>query len=127
MKHLILMSAILAFSLTLNAQKAKLQERVKSNSDYVAEKMNMNEENHTFLYETLLNHAEKTRAKKQGLSKQERKAVNKEAKIALRKALGEKFSNDEVNQILSLLKEKRKADRANNPNKPKKGKGKASK
>ena len=107
MQKLFLIIAAVAISFTANAQSKKLKERTKSKTEFVAEKMNLDKEKKDFLYNAFLANSVEFNKKKKGLPKKERKAVNKEARAALKTKLSEKFSEEEVKQIFALLKERR--------------------
>jgi hypothetical protein len=113
MKKLILLVALIGFTFSVQAQKkGKMDARVKTMVDYIAQKMNLNEEKTTFLYDTMLANTKESMQKKKTLTtKEEKKQVNKEMHKKLRQDLSEKFSKEEIDQIFALMKEKRQLDK----------------
>ncbi|RUA30466.1 MAG: hypothetical protein DSY76_02500 [Bacteroidetes bacterium] len=111
MKHLILLVAIMGFTITLNAQSQKQIDKAKSCSEYIAKAMSLDEAKTTFLYKALLNNAVEAKERKKGLDKEAKKAVNKALKNELKAELSKQFSKEEIKRIFALMKEKRALDK----------------
>ena len=110
MRILILM-ALVAITANLNAQNPKMIERAKSNTDYVAKAMKLDDAGKQFLYESLLSSYQDAAKRKKGLSDEEKKEVSKEIRKELKTELETKFSQEEVKQIFALMKEKRENEK----------------
>ena len=114
MKRIILLIAIIGFTFGAQAQKknSKMEAKVKSTAEYITQKMNLDESKSAFLYETILANAKLASQKKKAVStKEEKKAINKEMRKKLKKELKAQFTEEEVNQIFALMKEKRELDK----------------
>ncbi len=111
MKHLIVLVAIMGFSLTMSAQSQKMQDKAKAYSEYIAKAMSLNEAKTAFLYKALLDNAVKAKEQKKGLDKEAKKEVNKALKQELKSELSKEFSKEEIQKIFALMKEKRTLDK----------------
>jgi len=109
MKKFILIIVFLGLTIGANAQSQKMKERTAVATEYVAKAMNLDDAHKTFLYETVLNGSETVRVKlKSAKGNEESKAVHKQGREDLKKALSAKFSSKEIKQIETLLKEYKK-------------------
>lgn len=111
MKKLILMMAIIGLTISVNAQSQKMVDKAESYSEYVAKAMDLNDVDKLFLNVSLLNSYKDAAERKKGLSKEEKKVVNKEIRVELKTELGKTFSKEEVKEIFTLMKEKRELDK----------------
>jgi len=101
---------VLFISLTTNLQAQQKQSYAEKNAfektEYVANEMNLNKDQKTFLHKVLLNKMETTAEKINGkdLSEEEKKAIHKQSYLDTNKKLLEQFSKDETKTIFALMK-----------------------
>lgn len=108
MKKIVLFILLAGFLTTANAQKKSYQEKkATTNTEYVADKMNLDDAQKTFLHSVLLekyvNTSEQTKDK--DLSKEEKKVIYKASYKITSEKLAKKFTKEEVKEIYASLKE----------------------
>ena len=111
MKNIFLVIAFLSLTLSSNAQSEKFQKKISDRTEYVSEAMNMSDTNKAFLYKSYLENNYEANQKKKGLGTEEKKEIVKEYKEKFEKTLSVKFSQKEIKQIFTLLKEKMKLNK----------------
>jgi len=108
MKKLIFFLLLAGFLTTANAQKQTYQEKKAiSDTAYITEKMELNEDKTIFLHNVLLDKYQTVSKQTKGLdlSKEAKKTIYKESYKTTVKKLTEQFTEIEVKAIFSFLKE----------------------
>ena len=113
MKKIILVIAVIALTVSINAQSKMLTKRANISTEFVAARMELSDANKAYLYKTIS--ANYDAIKKANLKEVqgdgEKKAIKKELSESLNSELRAKFSEKETKEILDLLKEEKKQKR----------------
>lgn len=88
-------------------KKSIHQKRAKVQTAYIADKMNLNEEQKSFVFEALIEKFKMNTDQIRGkdLSQEEKRAVYSSTNKKFRKLLSQQFSKEEISQILKLQNE----------------------
>lgn len=108
MKKIIFIVVILAFTVNSFAQKkGSPEQRANATTEYVAKNMDLSKKETKFLNKTLQTKFNDVSSKIKGnnFSKEEKKAIYKDSNKWVTNELKTKFSDKEVKQIFSLIKE----------------------
>ncbi|MDT0552863.1 hypothetical protein [Urechidicola vernalis] len=114
MKKLILLIAIIGFSLNGMAQKkSDFEKRAKRSSNAIADKMNLKKDRKTFLYEAILDKQKQNlaRLKDQELTEDQKSEIYAETSRMMNEKLSEKFTQNEIQTINSLIREQQSQKR----------------
>jgi len=112
MKKMMLFILLFGSLTMVNAQKQSYQEKKAiEQTDYVSSRMKLNDSKKLFLHNVLLEKYESIskQVKGKGLSKEQKKVINKKINTAMTERLTTEFSKKEVKEIKTLLKEQNKS------------------
>lgn len=108
----VLIAVLLLWSVNGIAQQKKSThvKRAKAQTTYIAEKMNLNEDKKSFLYDALLQKFKMNTSKINGkdLTQEEKKGVYQSTNKKFREILSKEFSQQEINRINKLQNEANK-------------------
>ena len=111
MKKIILLIVLCGFIFKANAQKKSYQEKkATTNTQYIDDKIELNDSQQTMLYSILLGKYQETSKQIKGndLSNEEKKIIYKKSYKDTNDKLSALFSKGEINTVNLLLKEQNK-------------------
>lgn len=111
MKKIILFVFALSLFANVNAQKkSQLEVKLAKIVSTVAQEMDLKKDKETFIFNTLLAERKSRMAQNKGkdLSQEEKKVLVQAGKKEVNKTLKQQFSNDEIKQINTIVREEYK-------------------
>ena len=108
MKKIILFILLFGFLTSVHAQKQSHQEKkAETNADFIADEMNFDNDQKTYLHDVLLEKYEGTSKQIKGkdLTKEEKQVIYKKSNKELYTKLSAKFSENDIKDIKAHLRE----------------------